>query len=94
MRSYVSGPSQVPLLGETIGRCLDRITSAYPERDALVSCHQRLRLTYRQLRIEVERIARGLLAIGSTWRPCRDLEPELRGMAIVHTRWQRPAQSW
>ena len=64
MRSYGSGPSQVPLLGETIGRCLDRITSAYPDRDALVSCHQQLRFTYRQLRIEVERIARGLLAIG------------------------------
>ena len=64
MRSYVSGPSQVPLLGETIGQCLDRVTSAYPDRDALVSCHQELRFTYRQLLIEVERIARGLLAIG------------------------------
>ena len=48
MHSYVSGPSEVPLLGETIGRCLDRITSAYPDRDALVSCHQELRFTYRR----------------------------------------------
>src|SRR5262245_21998571 len=51
--SYVSGPSTVPLLGETIGACVDRIGSAFPERDALVSCHQNIRLTYRELAREV-----------------------------------------
>ena len=64
MRSYVSGPSHLPLLGETIGQCLDRTASLFPDRDALVSCHQNQRFTYRQLRVEVERIARGLLAAG------------------------------
>ena len=64
MHSYVSGPSEVPLLGETVGRCLDRIASAYPDRDALVSCHQELRFTYRTLRQAIDRIARGLLALG------------------------------
>jgi fatty-acyl-CoA synthase len=64
MRSYVSGPSHIPLLGETIGGCLDRITASFPEHEALVSCHQKRRFTYRTLRIEVERIARGLLALG------------------------------
>ena len=64
MHSYVSGPSEVPLLGETVGRCLDRIVSAYPDRDALVSCHQELRFSYRRLRQASDRIARGLLALG------------------------------
>jgi fatty-acyl-CoA synthase len=63
-RSYVSGPSEMPLLGETIGACLDRVASAFPAREALVSCHQQQRFTYRELRVEVERIARGLLALG------------------------------
>jgi fatty-acyl-CoA synthase len=64
MHSYVSGPSEVPLLGETVGRCLDRIASDYPDRDALVSCHQELRFTYRTLRQAIDRMARGLLALG------------------------------
>ena len=64
MHSYVSGPSEVPLLGETVGRCLDRIASAYPDRDALVSCHQELRYTYRNASPGDDRIARGLLALG------------------------------
>ncbi len=64
MRSYVSGPSGVPLLGETIGACLDRIAARFPTSDALVSCHQGLRYTYRELRTETERVARGLLALG------------------------------
>ena len=62
--SYVSGPSSQPLLGETIGACLDRVAAAHPEAEALVSCHQSLRYTYAELRVEVDRIARGLLALG------------------------------
>ena len=63
-RSYVHGPSHIPLLGETIGECLDRITVACGERDALISCHQRVRYTYSELHREAERIACGLLALG------------------------------
>jgi fatty-acyl-CoA synthase len=62
--AYVSGPSAVPLLGETIGQCLDRIAAAHPDREALVSVHQGLRFTYRQLRAEAERVAKGLIALG------------------------------
>ena len=62
--SYVSGPATIPLLGETIGHCLNRTAAAYPDHEALVSCHQGLRYTYRQLRAEVDRAARGLLALG------------------------------
>ena len=52
--SYVHGPSHIPLLGETIGECLDRITVACGERDALISCHQRVRYTYSELHREAE----------------------------------------
>jgi fatty-acyl-CoA synthase len=62
--SYVSGPSSQSLLGETIGACFDRIAAAHPDAEALISCHQSLRYTYEGLRREVERIARGLLALG------------------------------
>src|SRR5262245_12479248 len=62
--SYVSGRSGQPLLGETIGACLDRVAAAHPNADALVSSHQSLRYTYSELRTDVERIARGLLALG------------------------------
>jgi fatty-acyl-CoA synthase len=64
MTSYVHGPSATPLLGETIGACLDRIATRYPDQEALVSRHQALRLTYAALHDEVERVARGLLALG------------------------------
>jgi fatty-acyl-CoA synthase len=62
--SYVHGASDVPLLGDTLGACLDRIAAAFGEHDALISCHQGLRYTYRQLHSEVERVARGMLALG------------------------------
>src|SRR5262245_46952172 len=38
--------------------------SRYPENEALVSRHQNLRYTYRQLRDEVDRCARALMAVG------------------------------
>ena len=64
MTSYVSGPSDVPLLGETIGQCLDRIAVTFGDHDALISCHQQVRYSFRELHTEVERVARGLLALG------------------------------
>ncbi len=62
--SYAHGTSDTPLLGETIGRNLARIASTFPERDALISCHEGLRYTYRELWHEVSRLSRGLLAMG------------------------------
>ena len=62
--SYLHGLSYTPLLGETIGACLDRIAATCGDRDALISRHQGLRYTYRELHHEAERIARGLLALG------------------------------
>jgi len=62
--SYVSGPSAAPLLGETIGECLRRAVDRWPDREALVSVHQRQRFTYRELWAATSRIARGLLVRG------------------------------
>ncbi len=62
--SYTSGTSDVPLLGLTIGDMFDGIVTRYPDNEALVSCHQKLRYTYRQLGEEVDRCARALMALG------------------------------
>jgi fatty-acyl-CoA synthase len=62
--SYVHGTATVPLLGQTIGASLDRIAAQVGDRDALISCHQNARFTYAELLDEVNRAARGLLALG------------------------------
>ncbi|GAB4443478.1 MAG: AMP-binding protein [Chloroflexi bacterium OHK40] len=62
--SYVSGTSDVPLIGETIGDCFDRVAATFPANEALVARQQGLRYTYAQLKAEVDRCARGLLALG------------------------------
>jgi fatty-acyl-CoA synthase len=62
--SYVSGTSDTPLLGLTIGDMFDQIVARYPDHEALVVRHQGLRYTYRQLQQAVDRCARGLMALG------------------------------
>jgi fatty-acyl-CoA synthase len=62
--SYTSGISEAPLIGLTIGDMFDAIVARYPDNEALVSRHQGLRYTYRQLRDEVDRCARALMALG------------------------------
>ena len=59
-----SGPTAVPLLGETIPQNLARTVAAHGGRDALVSVEQGLRFTYTEFAEEVDRVARGLMAIG------------------------------
>ncbi|MEO7002547.1 MAG: AMP-binding protein [Ktedonobacterales bacterium] len=62
--SYVSGINDTPLLGLTIGDMFDRTVARFPANEALISRQQGLRYTYAQLRDEVDRYARGLLALG------------------------------
>ena len=47
-----------------IGDLFDWVAGELPGREALVSCHQQLRYTYRELQAEVDRCARGFLALG------------------------------
>ncbi len=63
--SYASGTAAVALLGETIGANLERTVSRFPDRPALVSCHQDLRFTYAEFDEQVDLVARGLLALGA-----------------------------
>lgn len=60
-----AGPTDVPLWESTIGAALDRAVAAHPERDALIVCHQDVRLSWSELADEVDRVARGLLARGA-----------------------------
>ena len=62
--SYARGPQPSPLLVETIGDNLARTVAAHPDRPALISRHQDVRLTYSQLDAEIDRIARALIAAG------------------------------
>ncbi len=62
MISYAAGPSDVPLLGETIGENLRRTVERGGDQEALVVAHQGYRATYRELWEQVGRVARGLMA--------------------------------
>ena len=62
--SYASGPSDVPLLGDTIGDNFDRTVAAAPDREALVEVPTGRRWTYAQLRQDVDVLALGLLDSG------------------------------
>jgi fatty-acyl-CoA synthase len=59
--SYASGISDAPLLGLTIGDMFDQTTAKYPDHLALISRHQNIRLTYRELQAQVNQCARGLM---------------------------------
>ena len=64
MMSAAKGPTTVPLLDETIPQNLARTVAEHGERDALVSVEQGLRYTYTEFSEAVDRVARGLMAIG------------------------------
>ncbi|MHC5011567.1 MAG: AMP-binding protein [Planctomycetota bacterium] len=63
-RSYDSCGSDTPLLGETIGQCLDRVAATYPDNELLVSIPQDLRFTYREFVKIVNRAAKAFLNLG------------------------------
>ena len=62
--SYASGPSETPLLGMTIGDALDQTAARYPTNEALIVRQQDVRYTYAELKREVDRCARALMALG------------------------------
>jgi fatty-acyl-CoA synthase len=64
MLAYAHGTSAKPLLGETIGQAFRRTAERFGDRDAVVSRHQGIRWTYRELDEQVERCARALMAAG------------------------------
>lgn len=64
--SYARGDTTIPLLEETIGACFERTVANYGEREALVEVATGRRWTWNQLDETVDRVARGLLAVGIT----------------------------
>lgn len=62
--SYASGTGSTPLLGDTIGRNLDRAVAAFPGREALVDVPTGRRWTYTEFGRAVDEVALGLAAKG------------------------------
>ncbi|WP_237569789.1 AMP-binding protein [Mycolicibacterium lacusdiani] len=64
MEAYDAGPTDVPILEETIGANFERTVAKRPHVDALVDVAQGLRYTYEELNAEIDVVARGLMAVG------------------------------
>jgi len=64
--SYTSGGSDTPLLGITIGDMFDQTVARYGNNQALIVRHQGIRYTYRELKVQVDRCARALMALGAS----------------------------
>ena len=76
--SYAHGTSHTPLLGETLGRNLQRTVERVPDAEALVVRSQGFRATYRELWALTGRLGRALMALGvvrgervAIWSPNR-----------------------
>jgi fatty-acyl-CoA synthase len=63
--AHTKGPTTTPLLDETIHQNLRRTTARFPDRDALVVCHQGIRCSYAQFDDATDRLAKALIAIGT-----------------------------
>lgn len=62
--AYIKGPSHPALLEETVGENFARIVAAHGDRNAVISRHQQRRLTYHQLDLDSNVVARGLQSLG------------------------------
>jgi len=76
--SYTAGPTDAPLIEETIDANFRATVTAHPDREALVVRHQGVRWSYTELDAEIDRLARALsasgLAVGdrvALWAPNR-----------------------
>lgn len=63
--SYVSGASNIPLLGETIGKNLKRTVEKYPDHEALVSVQQNYRASYKEFYEQTTAVAKALIHLGT-----------------------------
>nr|WP_228127153.1 AMP-binding protein [Psychrobacter lutiphocae] len=62
--SHDIGPKESPLIEETIGDYFDRIANRYSDKEALVSCHQNIRLSYQQLQQQANQLASSMINMG------------------------------
>jgi fatty-acyl-CoA synthase len=61
--SYAQGETDTPLIEQTIGDNFDDTVLRFPDREALVDVAEGRRWTYAELRDDVDRLARALLAV-------------------------------
>lgn len=61
--SHVHGTTEQPLIDQTIGDVLQATVDRWPDKEAIVVCHQGIRWTYRQFGNAVDEFAAGLLAL-------------------------------
>ena len=64
--SQASGASHPPLIEQTLGDFFDEMVARQPNHPALVSAHQGLRYTYRELQTEANKLASALLQLELT----------------------------
>lgn len=62
-QSYDKGPV-TPLIELTIGDFFDQMVEQNPDKEALVSAHQNIRLTYRELQRKVNQLASSMIRMG------------------------------
>ena len=58
MKAYDAGPTDAPILEETIGQNFERTVAAYPDAEALVDVAGDRRWTYGELNDEIDVVAR------------------------------------
>ena len=64
--SLASGATHPPLIEQTLGDSFDEMVARQPDHPALVSAHQGLRYTYRELQTESNKLASAMLQLGLT----------------------------
>ncbi|BBY19595.1 AMP-binding protein [Mycolicibacterium litorale] len=64
MKAYDAGPTDTPIIEQTIGAHFERIVARYPDTEALVEVFTGRRWTYAELNAEIDLTARGLIALG------------------------------
>jgi fatty-acyl-CoA synthase len=64
MKSYDAGPTDTPILEETIGQNFERTVASDPDAEALVDVAGNRRWTYGELNDEINVVARGLMSLG------------------------------
>ena len=64
VHSYFHRTSATPLLNDTLGAAVDKAAKRWPDQEAVIVRDQGVRLTFAELRREVDRLAAGLIALG------------------------------
>ncbi|KAF3997247.1 AMP-binding protein [Glaciimonas immobilis] len=62
--SFAVGSCEISLIEDTLAVAFDAMVERVPDNEALVSCHQNIRMTYRQLQAESRRLASALARSG------------------------------